>query len=140
MIIARFFAKRSRRIPAANVKEKLYLSLPKKQYLDPSQFQIISDAYLNKIYSALTKLKEDNPGCMLHFNPDSLSFSKQDFALTLKKEPESQQVVMNVGEVSGHKYFYDLENERWVSDRDGHILDELLVRELLRACKGYLHI
>jgi len=134
--LLRHFTRSQRTLSSDNYFEYL----PKKQHLEPSQFESISSSYLNKIHSALQKLREDNPDAELEFSPDSIVFTKKNSVLTLKKESQQQYFVLDVPKKGEHKYFYDLDNENWVNETDGHVLDRLIVKELLKNCYGYLDI
>jgi hypothetical protein len=113
--------------------------------------------------ASLTPMLEDNPGMALDHNVPSLPGYKAQphhaawpgpyLALDL---PDGQgQYVLHAraltpGRVpavslqspvsgSAHTYTYAAGERRWESEADGHILVELLVRELLRTCRGFPH-
>jgi len=57
------------------------------------------------------------------------------------KVNEKDQLVYLQSPLSGiNKYYFDTANEKWISSRDKHIMDELVVRELVKHCQGMLNL
>ena len=55
-------------------------------------------------------------------------------------ELESRELLMNSSESGAYRYVYDKEGDRWLCKKDNHLLDEILLRELMGKTKGYLSI
>ena len=55
-------------------------------------------------------------------------------------ELSSQDLIMNSSESGVFRYLYDAKGNRWVCKKDGHLLDEILLRELMGKTKSYLAI
>lgn len=51
---------------------------------------------------------------------------------------DKQQLLQVFSPVSSnvYRYKYDMNNQQWIDQSDGHILLELLVREIMRVCNG----
>lgn len=139
MFMMRFFSKRVR-IPAFNVKQRQQYIQPEKEFLNPAEYNQLTNSYIRKMHSALTELQRDNSTSVLLYIDEGLKFEINDFRLELQKDPKTQEMTLMVGDGISHNYTYDRGNERWVSLRDGHLLDELISREVSLRCKGFFNI
>lgn len=137
--LSRFISKKVR-IPTGNVKQNLHLRIPSKTFLDPSEFSRLSQDYLSKAKKALTEIHKDNENSTLEFHHSSIKFSYQNFTLVLERNFQEQSLQVLVGDGIIHTYFYEPDSERWICVSDGHLLDELLCREVTRKCQGYFNI
>lgn len=55
-------------------------------------------------------------------------------------EVSSMELIMNSSDSGVFRYVYDEQGDRWLCKKDGHLLDEILLRELMGKTKGYLAI
>ena len=118
------------KIPSGNVKQKLRIPVPEKQFLDTSEFSRLSQEYLFKTKNSLQDIKESNPESTLEIQPSSIKFTNKGFSLMIERNFSEQSLQVFVGNGIVHNYFYDLNTERWVCVTDGHLLEELLCREI----------
>lgn len=52
---------------------------------------------------------------------------------------QEEELIFVVSPISGvMKYYYLKLQNRWCNNKDNHLLDELLMRDLMTECKGYL--
>lgn len=128
------------RIPAGNFKTNLNVMIPERRVLETSEFTQLSQEFFYKAKKALEEVKEANPEGKLEIGPSSIRFEKPDFVLNIERDFGEQTLQVLIGDGITHSYFFDPESVRWVSSTDGHILDELLCREITKKCLGYFNI
>lgn len=137
-MLFRLFSKKIR-IKVANPKQRLVVEIPKKNYLLREDFTKLSGSYLNKLYSSFESIKLDNPTSRLAQTAGQFTFTKDDFEVTINLDVTGQNIVLILPD-GMYTYFYDADNERWVSNNDGHLLEDMLVRETIKKCRGYFTI
>jgi frataxin-like iron-binding protein CyaY len=128
------------RVPTGNFKTKLNVFLPKRQLMDFQEFSSVLDEYWSRLQKSLEDVKDDNPEGKFSFSSEKFRIEVNDFVLNIEKNLEDQTIQVLVGDGVSHNYFYDKSDERWVSSVDGHLMDELLCREVTRKCLGYFKI
>lgn len=68
---------------------------------------------------------------------DVLHVHIRDFGDYVFKTNKAEQLIQLTSPKSGvWNYAYDPDNDRWVCSKDGHLVDELLLREILKHCNG----
>lgn len=82
--------------------------------------------------------------CEIVHNPHILSMQVdigEQGIYTLSSSPDDSTLSM-MSPLSGtvHRYTFDKRNEQWTSLKDGHLLTELFVREIVLKCKGYPYL
>lgn len=107
-----------------------------------------------QLNDGLSPMLSDNPGMKLTINNDEMEifipgfqgayFLQADgnYESKLRSNPRAQlPLVMMISPYNGgaYSYFYDNLLNGWVSVDDGHFLQELMTRELLKVCYGYPH-
>lgn len=128
------------RVPTGNFKTNLNVIVPERKTLDTAEFTTVSQEYFFKTKKALEELKVENSESKLEIQPSSIRFEIPDFVLNIERNFGEQLLQVLIGDGISHSYFYDTENQRWVSVSDGHLLDELLAREITRKCVGFFNI
>ena len=104
-------------------------------------FMKLSLNYLNKIHKAFINVQQ--------YEDIKIEFDKNNFFLrvTMSKigtwifvrEMDTKNLTFT-SPISGFfKYKYDPISEFWVSIKDGHILDDLVIREFCKVSKGLLY-
>mmetsp|Transcript_40187 Transcript_40187/g.46836 ORF Transcript_40187/g.46836 Transcript_40187/m.46836 type:complete len:178 (+) Transcript_40187:33-566(+) len=121
-------------------------------YVARETFELQSTILLNRLEDAFNQLKVDEPRISSikrdDFIEENLTDEKKINTLTVTiddlgvyefKVFQKEKLVYVLSPVGGiNKYYFDEPNERWVSNRDKHFLEELLVRETTKKCKGLL--
>jgi Frataxin-like domain len=124
---------------------------PKHAVMDPVEFQKASAALLDKLYKALSPMKEVNDPFLLSRGYDSeigggefilIDLGAMQGQYTIQVDPE-QCMLFFQSPISGHHDYY-LSNKNsdekhggeWIGAQDGHNFEGLLVRDLIRQCKG----
>lgn len=128
------------RIPTGNSKTNLSVTVPERKTLDTAEFTTISQEYFFKIKKALETMKLENSGSKLDIEPSSIRFEIPEFVMNLERNFGEQLLQLLIGNGISHSYFYDTDSKKWVSVSDGHLLDEMLCRELTLKCLGYFNI
>lgn len=68
---------------------------------------------------------------------DILYVNIQGFGPYLFKSIQDQQVIQMTSPKSGvWKYYYDPTNDRWNNNKETHVIDEILLREITKECNG----
>ena len=127
------------RIPSGNVRQGLGILVPQKEFLDPKDFSRLSQDYLFKVKTCLKDIQESNTASTLEITHSSIKFSSGAFTLVVERSFSDQSLQVLVGDGIVHSYFYDTPSERWLCTADGHLLEELLCREVTRKCEGYFN-
>lgn len=144
MLLVRWISRKVR-LPVANPRQTAFLVIPQKyfphrQLYDPVRFLALADTYIAKVAGALTALQTDNPATQLDVGKSRAAFTVNGEVFEVTADLRMQVLMVNVPRLGQFRYIYDGENERWVGEGDGHLLEELLVRELMRVTKGYLKL
>ena len=112
---------------------------------DPEIFEQVATALVDKIFAALAPLQAVNDPFVLTRDRDP-DVSNGEYILldlgplhgqyTLQVDPE-QALVHLQSPISGIvQYYRSSDDDEWRSVEDGHILEGLLVRDLIRQIKG----
>lgn len=140
MFIARRFISRivrqAKRIPSANQQQNLKVVLPPRKNLSREEFRVVAVYLMNRINYCFDKLKAENEGTHVSNGEYESTIELPNVGkYYVTMDPEKQTAYVHVGD-GVYDYFYEHDNNRWVNCVDGHILEELLARELLKVCKG----
>jgi frataxin-like iron-binding protein CyaY len=109
------------------------------------EFSALADRKLLSVHFALTKLKEADPVRVQHVGLSSLNNTVTAEIAGLgtyklsKDEPECFLYLFSP-HTGNFNYYYNQEENMWVNTKDEHVLDEYLVRELLKFTQGYLDL
>lgn len=91
------------------------------------------------IYAALKDMEEANEGFVLQIDGEKMTIQVDDrgpYLLEWMPHSDSGYLSMISPKTGEHRYIYDHESTWWVAQIDGHILHELLTREILASdCK-----
>ena len=128
------------RIPAGNVKQNLRIPVPEKELIDPSEFTKHSQDFLYKIKIALEDIKASNDDSSLEVQHSTIKFTNKDFTVHIERKFNDQCIQLMIGNGITQNYFYDQNVERWISVSDGHLLEEILCREITEKCQGFFNI
>lgn len=107
---------------------------------DPVAFLRLADEYIAKVGSALGELQTDNPAAKVDLSKSKAALSINGDTFEVVSDLRMQALKVSIPRLGQFRYFYDAENSRWVGEDDGHLLEELLVRELMRVTQGYLKL
>jgi frataxin-like iron-binding protein CyaY len=140
MFIARRFISRivrqTKRIPSANQQQTLKIVLPPRNKMSQDEFREVSTVLMNRINHCFHKLNYENEGSKVTSGEYESTIEFPDVGkYYVTMNPEKQTAYVHLGE-GVFDYFYDADNKRWINCVDGHILEEILARELLKVCKG----
>ncbi|CAG9318490.1 unnamed protein product [Blepharisma stoltei] len=139
MFLRRFFSKKIK-IPAYNVRQRQTYQPLEKGFMEPKDYSRISTDFMNRIFFSLKEMLEANPTAKLQWIDKGLKLEDTNFLLEVTKDPKNQEIHLMVGDSVTHSYSFDKNNERWISNRDGHLIDELISREISQKFKGYLNL
>ena len=144
MLFVRWISRKVR-LPVANPRQTAFLVIPQRSpslrhLLDPVEFLSLADTYIAKVAQALSDLQADNPASEVEVSKSRAAFTYNGDTFEVASNMRMQVLTVNIPRLGQFKYFYDGENARWVGEGDGHLLEELLVRELMRVSKGYLKL
>ena len=111
---------------------------------DPEVFADISNRKINRFQNAFKNLQQDEP-LIQH-----VGVSSYDNTLIVQIENlgeykvwadlENSLLYLFSPHTGNFSYYFDESENLWISTKDKHILDEHLVRELLKFTRGYLDI
>jgi frataxin-like iron-binding protein CyaY len=105
-----------------------------------------SDNFILRLRSAFKDIITQDRNVSLEYNktdPYNLSFKvhvKNQGTYVIAKELETRLLTVTSPLSGFFKYNYDPQRKYWISIRDGHILEELLMREFCQHSKGLLII
>lgn len=98
-----------------------------------------SRRFLRKLLASFQSLDDPNVS-IEEFTGEALKIKVGKKLTSYIFTAESDLIVMT-SPISGFfKYTYDLDSGFWVSERDQHILDDLLIREFCKHSRGLLNI
>lgn len=107
---------------------------------DPVHFLKLAEAQVNRVGAALATLQKQNPSSELNAAQGKVGLRFGQDAFELATDLHLQVLVLQVPRLGLFRYIYDEDNDRWVGENDGHNLEELLTRELMRVSQGYLQL
>lgn len=113
--------------------------------LSPAQFTDAADTKLYALHAGLQRLKEADPARVLHVGMSSLNNAVTAEIANLgtyrvwKEDPERFLYLFSPHSGS-FAYYFNPEEGLWNNTKDEHILDEHLVRELLKFTHAYLDL
>ena len=112
--------------------------------ITPASFTKNSSILINKLKLAFLEIQEiDDNIENVDYNKvnDSLMVSIDDIGTFSLSYDENNCLFYLNSPMSGcYSYYYNEEEDKFYSTRDEHILTELLTREILKVCKGYLDL
>ena len=85
-------------------------------------------------------LQADNPASTVTVSKGKAAMQIKDEVFEVSTSLALQSLSVHIPRIGTFRYIYDEENERWVGENDGHNLEELLTRELMRVSQGYLKL
>jgi len=111
---------------------------------DPDIFRQEADKLLTKLEAALRPMKKHNDVFNITLTPRN-NFSNGSLTLELKPEDGMYRIEVNdeatmvhmTSAISGHyNYVLSASTGEWVDEKDGHSMEGMLVRDLIRQCNG----
>jgi frataxin-like iron-binding protein CyaY len=111
---------------------------------DPEVFRQEADKLLKKLEAALRPMKKHNDVFHITLTPRN-HYSSGTLTLELKPEDGMYRLEVNdeaclvhmTSAISGHyNYVLSASTGEWVDEKDGHALEGMLVRDLIRQCNG----
>jgi frataxin-like iron-binding protein CyaY len=139
MFILRYYSKKVR-VPTNNVKQSLEVIIPNRvTHLKP-YFEQLSTNFHSRITSALQKFGEMNDAPVItNKTAVSITMPKEgDFSVSFDNH---KQELTYFSPISGHHvYFYEPVNDRWICERNGHLFEDLFIREFLNIGQGYIDL
>jgi frataxin-like iron-binding protein CyaY len=108
-----------------------------------NDFLNYSDKLINALHSGFQELKKYDENIKIEKDPRNLHLKiivNKVGSYIIVKELETRQIAMTSPLSGLFKYKYDPVSKYWISTKDSHILDELLVREFCKHSKGLLEI
>mmetsp|Transcript_10789 Transcript_10789/g.11791 ORF Transcript_10789/g.11791 Transcript_10789/m.11791 type:complete len:166 (+) Transcript_10789:2-499(+) len=132
-----FFVNRKR----AKRSKKETKFLKTKEFIPQNEFEERSNQLMNTLYNAFKDLETINDNLVVTLESNELKVEvkkKGEFSLTLDTP---QREVIYTSPVGGFfTYFYEKDNEWWISPEDNHILQEQIMREFGPLVKGYIKL
>lgn len=115
----------------------------KVQELSFNDYMYYSDKFINALKIGLEDLIKYDRDIVIEKDPRNFHVKinvKKVGIYVVAKEMETRQIGLT-SPISGlFKYKYDPVSRYWISTKDSHILDELLIREFCHHSKGLLEI
>lgn len=116
--------------------------------IEPSLFASESTRKLNILQAAFDqmRLSEERINTVEQYTDNDTGYKIVYVSIdeignyVFKADSEFNMILVSSPTSGVSKYYFDQVEERWVCNKDGHLLDELLMRDLLRNCKGYLKL
>lgn len=138
-IVRRFISRivrQNKRIPTPNQEQTLKVDLPPYKSLPVDQFREVSTSLMSRIHHCFEKLKSENEGSQVSEGEyESIIDFPNVGKYYVTMDPKKQTAYVHIGE-GVFDYYYDHDNKKWINCVDGHTLEELLARELIKVCKG----
>jgi frataxin-like iron-binding protein CyaY len=106
--------------------------------MDTLEFAIAAQDLLEKIEKALEPMKKHNDIFVVHrdYNKLTLKIGFGDDEYTLEINEDSSTVTMQTPVSGRFSYVLCSSTKNWVDEEDGHILEGMLVRDLIKQCNG----
>ncbi len=124
-----------------NVGSLSQAEIPK---FSPEQFELISITKILKNQEAFKKLRQDNQVI------ENVSLSGYNNALSVGisevgtykiwADVPSSLLYLFSPHSGTYSYYYNKDQDQWSNTKDDHFMEDLMTRELLRFCKGYLDL
>ena len=118
---------------------------PIRRVTNAAAFEQVATKLIDKIYAALEPLQAINDPYFLSRDRDPeigdgeyilLDLGPLHGQYTLQVDPEQALVHMQSPSSGVVQYYCSLDDQEWRSVENGHILEGLLVRDLIRQIKG----
>lgn len=106
-------------------------------------FNSIASNYLTRVVNAFIEIMNENKSVDIEVKEEenTIIVNVQKIGNYIIKKDAEQQLISLQSPISGlFKYKFDFDNEHWIDEKDGHIMDELLTREFCKHSKGLLII
>lgn len=108
------------------------------------EFNAAADKKLSRIYLALARLKEADPR-LTHVGQSALNnavFAEVEGLGTYRLWKDDLECFLYLfsPHTGNFTYYLNKPEDLWQNTKDEHVLDEYLVRELLKFTKGYLDL
>jgi len=104
------------------------------------EYHRFADAHLDLLANGMADMVTATSGMTVQRNAEngwlSIEMGPNKGSFIVSKEVDSRKLVLFTPSAGTHKYIFDQTEERWVSDSDGHVMLELLTRELLKVGRG----
>ena len=141
MFLYRAFAKaRKVRVPTGNPREAINVIIPPRITHDTQTFTAVARSMHGRVITAFNEFTELNPADIVNDSKSKVTMKLPEGDFSVEYDVGRQELTY-FSPISGvHRYFYELVNERWVCERNGHFFEELIVREYLNLGKGYLNL
>ena len=106
--------------------------------MDTLDFAIAAQDLLEKIEKALEPMKKHNDTFIVHrdYNKLTLKIGFGEDEYTLEINEDSSTVTMQSPLSGRFSYVLCSSTKNWVDEEDGHILEGMLVRDLIKQCNG----
>ena len=110
----------------------------------PAEFEHLGLLKLQKYQSAFDGLREADPAVeyavISGFN-NALSVGVKNVGVYKIWMDVPQSVMYLFSPQSGtYSYYYNKDQDQWTNTMDGHFMEELVTREFLKTCRGYLDL
>ena len=108
------------------------------------EFELVAWQKLLKYQTAFKKLQELDPAIehvgISNYN-NTLSVDIKDLGTYKISVDIPNSLVYLFSPYSGtYSYYYKKDQDQWANTKDEHYMEDLVTRELLRFCKGYLDL
>jgi frataxin-like iron-binding protein CyaY len=105
------------------------------------EFYKQSDTFFDKLYSAFVELKKYEKNVKIEKYSNSLEINVARVGVYIIAREDQTRLMTLTSPLSGlFKYKYDSANNYWISIKDNHILNEILMREFCHHSGGLLII
>lgn len=111
---------------------------------DPSLFREAADKLLLKLEAALRPMEKHNDVFIITLTPRdennnaslSLQLKPEDGSYRVEVNDDARQVSLTSAVSGSFNYVLSASTGEWVEEKDGHSLEGMLVRDLIRQCNG----
>jgi frataxin-like iron-binding protein CyaY len=105
--------------------------------MDTLEFVIAAQDLLEKIEKSLEPMKKHNDNFIVHRNYNKLTLTigfGDEYSLEI--DEDSNTVIMQSPLSGRFNYVLCSSTKNWVDEEDGHILEGMFVRDLIKQCNG----
>jgi len=106
---------------------------------DMLQFVIAAQDFLDKIEDALEPMKKHNEVFIITREASKLTVTLRpgDGEYSLEIYEDSHSIMMQTPLSGKFGYCLSASTSEWVNEEDGHSLEGMLVRDMIRQCNGF---